>query len=84
MYNKDIHIKEHTSRGFAIYDEFVDSYNNVVRIQESSSAEGSYCWIFVDDHKSDNPPGAHLSIEQAKKLVEALQSFILHREEGDK
>ncbi len=68
---------KHTGRGFRIYAEFKDSYGSDVRIQESSNAEGRYCWIFshrANDQETDFPP--HLSITQAKRVVAALTKFI--------
>ncbi len=67
----------HTQRFFQIYGEFKDSYGSEVRIQESSSAEGRYCWIFshkANDQQTDFPP--HLSVTQAKRVVKALTKFI--------
>lgn len=36
-----------TSRGFAVYGEFTDTYGSRVKVQESSSAEGPRVWIFA-------------------------------------
>ncbi len=66
-----------TQRGFRIYGEFKDSYCSEVRIQESSSAMGRFCWIFshkANDQQTDFPP--HLSVTQAKLMVKALTKFI--------
>ncbi len=37
-----------TPRGFAVFTEFTDIYRNEVRVQQSSSAEGNYVWIFCN------------------------------------
>jgi hypothetical protein len=42
-----------TERGFAVYDEFTDTYGSKVRVQESSSAEGPRVWIFARHEKPD-------------------------------
>lgn len=36
-----------TPRGFAVYDEFTDTYGARIRVQKSSSAEGPRVWIFA-------------------------------------
>lgn len=73
-----------TARGFDVYDEFADSYGNWVRVQRSSAAilydgdlnavEDSWVWIFSEREGASNPP--HLSIAQARRLRDALNTFI--------
>jgi hypothetical protein len=77
-----------THRGFAIYGEMKDSYNNKIRVQESSSVD-PHCWIFCDgetDGQLDKATGTviksapHLTVKQAKNLVKYLNKFIEHQE----
>lgn len=80
-----------TERGFGIYDEFTDSYGSTVKVQESSSAEGPHVWIFCQNEKYGRPDPTgvdrskdftpHLSYEQAKRVRDALNDFLLHARE---
>jgi hypothetical protein len=45
-----------TPRGFAVYDEFTDTYGNQVRVQQSSSASGPRAWIFAEHGNRPLPP----------------------------
>lgn len=75
-------------RGFAIYEEFTDSYGSEVRVQESSSAMGPHCWIFCanENFGYPDPKGKdrskvwtpHLTLEQARRVRDALNAFIVH------
>lgn len=65
-----------TERGFVIYDEFTDTYGGRVRVQQSSVATESRCWIFIETAEPVGTPGAHLNIEQAKRVRDALDAFI--------
>ncbi len=78
-----------TKRGFRIYGEFIDTYGNDIRIQQSSSAEKHCVWIFSERNgesvvchlgqwQSYSP---HLDVKQAKKLITALQRFIGDKDE---
>ena len=53
-----------TPRGFAVYDEFSDTYGSQIRVQQSSSAEGPRCWIFAD-----RDPHDHLSSSDLHRLA---------------
>jgi hypothetical protein len=74
-----------TNRGFAIYGEYKDTRGNKVRVQQSSSAAGPRCWIFVEDKDGKDiqfstPTGyqsvsPHLTKHQAKLLAGALLRF---------
>ena len=64
-----------TPRGFAIYAEFSDIRGGTVRVQQSSSAEGPHVWIFCQD-SVDLPVSAHLDVEQAQIVRDALDQFI--------
>jgi hypothetical protein len=59
-----------TERGFAIYDEFTDTYGSRIRVQESSSAEESRCWIFAEDSngvRGDAGPGCPGRLHQRER-----------------
>ena len=72
-----------TSRGFGIYTEFVDTYGQEVRVQQSSSAESDRVWIFCNkEGKSGfeklgeiHSYSPHLSRKQAVRLAQALLRF---------
>ena len=72
-----------TQRGFGIYAEFVDTYGQEVRVQQSSSAEADRVWIFCNkDGKSGfeksgeiHSYSPHLSRAQAIRLAKALLRF---------
>ena len=76
-----------TSRGFAIYTEFKDTYDQDVRVQESSSAEGRRCWIFCQKDGRDGlihlgewqAYSPHLSPKQALRVARALTRFAVAR-----
>ena len=61
-----------TPRGFIIYDSFDDRNGNRVRVQESSAATEDCAWVFVGDQNA----AAHLNVEQATWLRDALTVFI--------
>jgi hypothetical protein len=73
-----------TQRGFAIYGAYKDSRNNVVRIQESSSAAGPHVWIFTNDRDGrdaiihlgqPHSVSPHLTPAQARRVAQALERF---------
>jgi hypothetical protein len=74
-----------TPRGFAIYGEYKDSRGNKIRVQQSSSAAGPRCWIFVENKEGKDivfsstvgyqPVSPHLTKHQAKLLAGALLRF---------
>jgi hypothetical protein len=71
-----------TERGFTIYDQFADTYGRDVRVQESSSAEGSHVWIFATDMESpEKRTCPHLDIVQAERVRDALDAFIREHKE---
>ena len=63
-----------TSRGFKVHDEFVDLYGTIIRVQNSSIADQPAVWIFAN--KSGVNDAAHLSVEMAKRVRDALDVFI--------
>ena len=74
----------YTQRGFKIYAEFTDEYENEIRVQESSNVYGGI-WIFCNDRtKLISTTHPHLSIENAKTLIKALQEAIIHQEGSDR
>ena len=74
---------EYTQRGFAVYGHITDSRRNTIRVQESSAADDSYVWLFLDPRegveKVDEQVEPHLSVEQATELRDALNRFLKHR-----
>lgn len=64
------------ARGFDRFDEFRDTYGSRVRIVESSSAAGPHVWIFCDENPRDAEPSPHLDVEQARRVIDALQAFV--------
>lgn len=71
----------YTSRGFANYAEFVDTYGATVTVRESSAAFVDRVWVFIKKDDVDptdalNDGAAHLSRSQAVELVRALQEWI--------
>lgn len=73
---------EKTSRGFIIFDDFTDNRGSEIRIQESSAAfTGPRCWIFCSrENEKDSP---HLSVIEAKRLIDALNNFIKMAQLGE-
>lgn len=72
-----------TWRGFTTYDEFTDTYGAKVTIRESSAATRTCVWVFTEggDTHADinghvNDGNAHLDVEQATRLRNALDAFI--------
>lgn len=64
-----------TERGYRIFLTFRDSHSNEVRVQKSSSARAPCVWLFCHGPDgADEPP--HLTICQAKRLIEALTEFV--------
>jgi hypothetical protein len=72
----------YTERGFAVYDEFTDIYGSEIRVQKSSLASEDCVWIFCypPDDKDLNP---HLTVEQAERVIAALQRFVQDHKEED-
>lgn len=70
---------------YKVYDEFVDSYGQTVRIQESSNILGG-CWIFCEKDGKDvvehlgkfQAFSPHLSAKQAEKVARALLAYARH------
>jgi hypothetical protein len=75
---------EKTERGWKLYAKFVDKYGSEIRVQESSIVGRPCVWIFADnDPKVFEKPKPHLTVENAKQLIEALQSFVEDAESDD-
>lgn len=66
-----------SERGFISYDELTDSYGAQIRIAESSAASGPHCWLWTEGGSvKGNNGSAHLSLEQAIQVRDALTAFI--------
>ena len=78
-----------TPRGFTTFLEITDSYGASVIVRESSAALAPHVWLFLSGGKTQAPPGtpglpagylndgsAHLSLEQATRVRDALTAFI--------
>jgi len=81
-----------TPRGFINFDHFTDSYGATVTVRESSAALAPHVWVFVEGGTTAAEPGtpgipegrkndgsAHLNVEQATRLRDALDAFIRER-----
>jgi hypothetical protein len=73
--------KRRTERGFRVYGELWCRYKTNVRVQESSAAFESCVWLFLRRHNGGRA-SAHLSINDARCVVLALQEFIEDVEQG--
>jgi hypothetical protein len=77
-----------TERGFGVYADFTDRYDNQVRVQESSLATEPAIWIFCEPSEREArryreigiAPSPHLTIEMAKLVRDALTEFIARSE----
>lgn len=63
-------------RGFTIYDEFDDQRGSKVRVQKSSLATDDCLWIFTQDQLATEDRPAHVNVDQAAWLRDALTAFI--------
>lgn len=78
-------MKTQDQRGFFQYAELTDTYGATVRVKESSSAEEAKVWIFSEGGAvNGNKGAAHLSLEQAKQVRDALTEWIKDQEFVDK
>jgi hypothetical protein len=73
-----------TPRGFDTYDRFSDSYGASVTIRQSSAASGPHVWLFIEGGGTVSPShpndgSAHLDVEQARRVRDALDTFIAER-----
>lgn len=68
---------DYTERGFANFAEFTDSYGAKILVRQSSNASMDAVWVFIDGGEiTDNKGSAHLTVEQAIELRDALTDFI--------
>lgn len=79
-----------TNRGFNIYGEITDINGQKLRVQESSLATDTACWIFINPGEYNDDeytpfkmhlgeklyPAIQLNVKQAKKLIKNLETFI--------
>lgn len=65
-------------RGFLVYggSEVKTSYGHAVRIQESSSASGPHCWMFIKESVRADGFDPHLSLADAIEIRDRLTQFI--------
>ena len=78
-------MKTQDARGFFQYGELTDTYGATVRVKESSSAEESKVWIVTQGGSvNGNNGAAHLNLEQAKRVRDALEEWIKDQEFVDK
>ena len=73
-----------TPRGFDTYDHLSDSYGASVTIRQSSAASGPHVWLFIEGGGTISPShpndgSAHLDVEQARRVRDALDTFIAER-----
>jgi hypothetical protein len=73
--------KHRTTRGFRVYGQFWCRYQTSIRVQESSAAFESCVWLFLRG-RNGGEADAHLGLEGAKLLLDALQEFIEDVEQG--
>lgn len=76
---------QYTARGFRIYADLKDYYGAEVTVIESSMAvfegtDGPWVWIFSEGGRTNNDGAAHLSVEQAKVVRDALNVFIVEND----
>jgi hypothetical protein len=75
-------MKTTDQRGFTAFDEFKCTRNTNIRIKESSAASDPHIWLFLDEdatvftRPTPGSAGAHLSIENAERLRDALDVAI--------
>jgi hypothetical protein len=68
---------EKTDRGFSVYGKVTDSKGSEVAVQESSAVGRPCVWIFARHPSPDyENPSPHLTVENAKDLIQILQEFI--------
>ena len=78
-----------TERGFTNYDEFTDTYRATITVRQSSAATQDCVWVFTDggdvepqDGSRLNRGSAHLDVEGARRLRDALDAFIAEHPES--
>ena len=73
---------EKTNRGFNIYGTVKDNRGCTVTVQQSSAAEEDYAWLFIKDTEKvyESDPAPHLTVDQAKELIQVLTNFVEDRE----
>ncbi|QDF18696.1 hypothetical protein SEA_PUPPER_210 [Gordonia phage Pupper] len=65
----------YSQRGFQVYGDEVETlYGEVVRVYESSSAEGPRCWLQISGGDT-----AHLDVEMARAIRDRLDVFLDQR-----
>lgn len=77
------------ARGLIEYGTVSASYGEKVRLQESSAAISSHCWLYVDSAKNKNDleggerveVSAHLNFTQAMQLRDMLNEWLEDNED---
>ena len=71
------HLEElYSVRGFRYYPAITGTYEDAVRVYESSAASGPHVWIAVEIFGSDERLAAHLSVEQAVKFAAQILNCV--------
>lgn len=67
-----------SDRGFLLYGgtPVNTAYGHPVRVQESSSASGPHCWLFIDEAPGNASRSAHMSVADAIEIRDRLTQFI--------
>jgi hypothetical protein len=72
------------ARGFKEFGQVTCSYGSTIRVKESSAAMSPRVWLFVDEDPSimTKPElgkvAAHLTFQQVRKLIRALEDSLEH------
>lgn len=75
--------RQRTPRGFDVYDEIETDYGHTIRVQQSSSAEKSAVWLFISDSPVTCRHNPHLTRDQARRVRDALSTFLTDTEGSD-
>jgi len=70
---------QYTPRGFAVYDQWHDSYGNQITVQESSNIEGGV-WVYIKKRGEPKTDwAAHLNDTDVRRLRDALTLALRHQ-----
>jgi hypothetical protein len=72
------------ARGLSVYDIIDCKYGEKIKVYDSSSATAPHVWVMIDtaENKNDHDGGtrieatAHLTVDQATALRDALDTFL--------
>jgi len=69
-------------RGLTLYGEVVDTYGARVCVRESSADPLVHGWLFIEGGGiTANDGAAHLTVDQARDIIKALQRFVKDKSE---